>query len=279
MSATHLRFMGAAAVLAWILAAVPAWADNKCGTAYVEAQKLRKKGAFTMTRQQLLICASSECIDVVKNDCLGWLDEVNAAVPSVVVAAKGADGKETLDVQVTIDGKLSTHELTTTAIELDPGTHVFAFEYAGQPPREETVILLQGQKNKLIEVSFAPKAAPVVAEKSPAANAEPTPALSYVLGGAGIVALGAAGFFWIDAGSKKGDLETSGCSPHCAQGDVDGVKSSRLIGDVALGAGLVLLGAAAYFYFAKPAASPSKAALLDFRVGSGGTQAGVVGRF
>lgn len=265
---------------------------KECANAYVEAQKLKKEGAFRKAREQLIVCSKQECLPAARKDCLAWLDEVNASIPSIVVEAKDPQGKDTFDVKLSVDGEVVADKLGVSAIELDPGTHQLRFEYAGADPIEQEVVLRQGQKNKVLQVSFASAAAgeeapPVAAEAEvepdippPQPQTEGPPVVAYVLGGVGVVALGAAGFFWLGASSEESELEDSGCEPNCADSDVDSIRQKRLFGDIALGVGVVSLGAAAYFLFApqKKKAPPAEAR-LDVRVAPGGAFAGVSGRF
>lgn len=267
---------------------LPAHAGKKeCAASYVEAQKLKQAGSFIKARDQLLVCAADECLAAVKKDCVAWLDEVNAALPSIVVDAKGPDGRETFDVKVSIDGEVVRDKLDVKAIELDPGTHKLVFEHEGAEPIEQELTVRQGQKNKVVEVSFAKSTpAPPVApepepepEPAPKAAAGP-PTISYVLGGVGLLALGGAGYFWLGAESKKSDLESSKCEPFCSQDDVDAIEQKRLFGDVAAGIGVACLGAAAYLWLTNDTpAAPKEAAALDLRLGPNGAYATVRRRF
>lgn len=293
MKTTGLGLFGLAtlAALSGVCVAPPALAGKKeCAAAYVEAQKLKAASSFRKAREQLILCAKDECLAAVKKDCVAWLDEVNASIPSIVIEAKGPDGKETFDVKVSIDGEVVAEKLDVKAIEVDPGTHKLTLEYAGEPPVEQELILRQGQKNKTVEVSFAKKvekpAAPIAEpegepepEQKPSGAGKP-PTLSYVLGGVGLLALGGATYFWLGASSEESDLDSSGCEPNCDQGDVDSIKQKRLIGDIALGVGVVAIGAAAYLWLAPgKKAAPKEAAALDVRVGPNGAWAGYGGRF
>ena len=248
-----------------------AHADTKeCSSAYVEAQKQRKAGALRKAREQLILCGKDSCLAAVKKDCVAWLDEVNASMPSVVVEAKGLDGRETLEVKVTVDGEVVAEQLGTGSIEVDPGVHRFRFEHRDQPPVEQEVIVREGQKHKPVEVSFAksspsapPPAVTTTAAPSPDAP-EPAPnrTLAYVLGGVGLVAIGAATALWISAESSRGTLEDSGCSPRCAEGDVDSIRTRRIIGDVALGVGVAAVAVGVYFFLKPPGASNKAAVTL-----------------
>lgn len=278
------------AALSAISVAPPAAAGKKeCAASYVEAQKLKAQSSFKKAREQLLICAKDECLEAVRKDCVAWLDEVAASLPSIVIEAKGPDGKETFDVKVSIDGEVVAEKLDVKAIEVDPGTHKLVLEYAGEPPVEQELIVRQGQKNKIIEVSFAKKSAPKPAAAEPEPDtAEPDPkpssggkppVISYVLGGVGLVALGASAYFWLGASGEESDLESSKCEPNCDSSDVDSIEQKRLIGDIALGVGVAAIGTAAYLWLAGSKAPKKEAAGLALQVGPSGGFVGYGGRF
>jgi hypothetical protein len=271
-------------------AASPAGADKKaCAAAYVEAQQLKKDGSFKAAREQLIICSKSECLAAARKDCVAWLDEVNSSMPSLVIAAKGKDGKDTFDVRVTENDQVIAEKLSVNAIELDPGTHKLRFEHAGAPAIEREVVLRQGQKNQAIELSFAPEepdkpaAAPAAVQgETDLADATTSsgkpPVLAYVLAGVGVVALAGTGYFWLTSKSEENDLEE--CEPFCAESDVDSVRQKRLYGDIALGVGVVSLGIATYLFLApREKAPPPTAARFDLRVAPGAAYAGVAGHF
>jgi hypothetical protein len=289
---SHRSALSALVALALASASGTSVAGKKeCAAAYVQAQQLKKEGSFKKAREQLIECSKNECLAAARKDCLAWLDEVNASIPSIVVAAKDPKGNDTFDVRVSDNDEVIAEKLDVNAIELDPGTHKLRFEYAGVEIERE-VVLRQGEKNKAIEVSFAKDepAKPVPAvdtgddatadEPPPETASEGPPVLAYVLGGVGVVALAGAGFFWLSASSEEKDLEDSGCEPTCSDGDVDPIEQKRLFGDIALGVGIVAIGAAAYLYFSpRKKATPPPAAQLDLQMRPGGAFAGVSGRF
>jgi len=261
--------MSVAALAVAVAIGGPAYADARkaCAESYVNAQKLRRDGALTRAREELLVCSRDECIAAVKKDCVDWLGEVSGAIPSIVIVARDGAGNETLDVRVTIDGKLAAERLSVSGIELDPGTHTIKLETAGAPSVERQVIVRQGEKNKVIEVGFATaEAARPATSPTPMATVATTsepprspPIVSYVLGGVGVVSLGVAGAFWIGAESSRSDLDDARCAPRCNPDDVSAIERDRLIGDIALGVGLASLGAAVATYFLlRPSAQPLK---------------------
>jgi len=202
-------------------------------------------------RERLIACAKSECPDVLRRDCSRWLGEVDAALPSVVIAARSGS-EEVTEVSVLVDGRALADSLTGTALTVDPGRHVFRFEHDGSAPLEQTLSIREGHKNRLIEVDFGGGADP--AREKPEQSSVPVYGLA-ALGGIGI---GSFVFFGLRAHSRKQDLED--CKGHCAQDDVNAVRRDQLVGDISLGIGLFALGAAAYLHFgANDERSPSEA--------------------
>ena len=281
---SRFRVVPAVVVAALALAAPPAHAGKKeCATAYVDAQRTMKSGVLKKAREQLTLCAKDDCMAAIRKDCVTWLDQTNANIPSIVAQAKGPDGKDTMDVRLFVDGELVAEKLDVRAVELEPGTHKLRFEMAGQAPVEQEVILRQGEHNRPVEASFAPKepAAPAATEPAEASapkastSAKGKPkVLPYVLGGVGVLALGGAGIFWYRAEAGRSTLEDAHCSPNCAGSDVSAIKRDRLVGDIFLGAGVVLVGLAAYFLIA-PGKPEAKLAAWETWTRSANLGAGV----
>jgi hypothetical protein len=259
------RRAAAAAVLGVALITTPPAEAGKreCAQAYVDAQKLMKGGQLKKAREQLDICAHDDCLPAVRKDCVAWLDQVTASIPSIVAQAKGTDGKDTVDVKLSIDGAPVADHLDVHAIELDPGTHKVRFEMAGQDAIEQEVILRQGERNRIVSVSFGAKSQPEVQAATtrssagpedgvPASTAKPSRVAPLVFGGVAIAAIAVAGVFWYRAESSRSDLEH--CAPTCNPDDVSAIKRDRLIGDVFLGVSVISAGLAVYFFVsAKPA--------------------------
>jgi hypothetical protein len=87
--------------------------------------------------------------------------------------------------------------------------------------------------------------------------------MTWVLGGLGVASLGTAAVFWISAEGKRSDLESAACAPSCNPADVDAVRDARLVGDVLLGAGVVLVGVAvAIWAFSGGKTTASRASLV-----------------
>ncbi len=265
--------LGVAAAAASLLLVAPHARAGKreCATAYVEAQRAMKAGTLKKAREQLAVCAHVECLAAIRKDCVEWLDQVNASIPSIVARAKGPDGKETVDVRLLVDGEIVAEKIDVRAVELEPGKHKLRFEMAAHDPVEQEVILRQGERNRLVEASFAPKgqteAQPQATTQDGGSTASltttpdkpPPRVLPYVFGGLALAAFAGTGVFWYRAESGRSTLDSAHCAPNCASGDVSAIKRDRLIGDVCLGAGVVLAGLAVVF-LVTPKSAAKKAA-------------------
>jgi hypothetical protein len=286
------------AVLASTLTAPPTHAaDDKqaCVTASDEAQKLRDEGTLKQAREQLVLCAREACPGIVRKDCLQWLSEVEASLPSVVLSARNAQGGDISSAKVTVDGTMISDKLDGKSIFVDPGPHTFKFEVEGQPAVEQQAVIREGEKNRAITATFGtstpPEGTPNPVTQAPSEpDKKSAPVAGYIIGGVGLVALGGFVYFGL---SGKSDVSTlrDGCGQKhsCTQDEVDSAKSKLLIADVSLGIGIVALGVATYMILthdsapssAKVGALAPRRPAFDFgaRALPGGGAATLGGRF
>jgi hypothetical protein len=190
----------------------------------------------------------------------------------VVLGARDAQGRDVMDVQVSIDGVLVANGLDGKAIEVDPGSHTFRFEARGATT-EQAVLIREGEKGRSISVTLgAPAAASPAAPVSQPTTQEQTggrPAVSpwtWILGGVGLVALGIGTYLEVSVNSDASNLQST-CGHSCSHSQVDPlVLKQQVLGPIAFGVGALGLGLATYTFFAVPTTS-------------GGATAGVAGRF
>ncbi len=229
-----------------------------CASAYEAAQEERIKKQLVAARAHLVTCGVTTCPAGMQRECIGWLGEVDAALPTVVVRAFVA-GRETTDVRVLVDGQEVAARLDGSAVTLDPGPHLFRFEHAGDAPIEEQHVIAEGAKLAPIEARFAPpKAAP------------------RKIGLPVWIAIGtsAAGFASFAAFGTAGVVEYEHfhgtCSPNCSKGDSSVVKTRFAVADVSLGVGVVAAGVAAALYFTGKGTAPAdaKTSAIHFDVGA-----------
>ena len=202
---------------------------------------------------------------MIRKDCEPLLSELDTRMPTLVISAKDAAGKDLVDVRVTIDGTLVTSKLDGKAIPIDPGAHAFKYERDGSAPVEANIVVHDGEKDRVVNVMLEPiqaakKDEPVVVpsekekeKETPVEKAGP-PIGGFVFLGIGAVAVGSFVFFDLSAKSSVDNLRGT-CAPRCAQSDVDSVNTKMIIADVSLGAGAVALGVAPWLLvsqYAKP---------------------------
>ena len=228
----------------------------RCADAYKSAQVHRKNGALKRARESLLVCLSDRCPSVVQPDCTRWLTEVEAALPSVSFAAKGVDGSDVTAVRVSIDGHVVTETIDGKAIPVDPGAHSLKFEYADEPPIEQSIIMREGEKARVITVSWAKTAseepaAPGNVERRASRGA---PASAWITGALGIGALATFGVLGAHGMVRRSALEED-CFGHCRQDQVDSIKTELTAADVALGLGVVSLGVSAVLFLTSSGSS------------------------
>ncbi|WP_437493872.1 hypothetical protein WME75_21395 [Sorangium sp. So ce1014] len=285
-----------------------------CAAAYERAQGLRRDGKLLAAREALIACSQPTCPAAAVADCGPWLAEVEKSLPTVVIAATDAHGRERLDVRVLVDGRLLAAALDGKALPVDPGPHTFRYQPAWGPAVEERVLIREGEKNRALTLPLgapsagapasppppaAPAAPPTASPATPptaspaapptASPAAPPPAkpaipglvwASGAVGAAGLAVFAVAGALSLSA---EADLRAT-CAPRCAADEVRAIRVQHAVADIGLGVGVVALGAAAWFYATRPAAaSPPKAgagapgpALRPFVAG---TAAGLEGAF
>src|SRR5262245_11314517 len=196
-----------------------------CAACYEKSQEVRAAGSLKAANGSLVVCAQDFCPAFVQTDCAQWLTEVQRELPTIVFVAKDKAGEDTSAVAVSMDGAELMKQLDGKAVIVDPGPHTFRFEFEGAEPVEQQVVIRQGQKDRVIAVSFAPpgsdapgespyaaaKGAPVADAGKDTEGPGPLRTWAYVAGGVG--AAGIIGFAVLGAIGKsdENDLRDSGC--------------------------------------------------------------------
>lgn len=278
-------FLLAASLAAFALGS-EAWAQKApskqaCISAHSEGQAARKDGKLRSARNKFLLCSSEVCPGVIRKDCSGWLGEVEASLPTLVFEVKGPSGRDTSEVRIFEDGALLRESLDGQAVAVDPGERTFRFEIEGAEPREETVLVREGDKGRRVRVSFAEGGGGDDGDDGAAQAAAGPPAAAYVAGAVGLVGLASFATLGALGQAQKGDLEER-CAPLCTDDEVSGVRTKFLVADVSLGVGVLGLGVAAYLFLSAPKSPPpaeSRALRFDVRPTRRGGYATVGARF
>lgn len=253
------------ALAASLVASSPATAradqTDACIEASVRGQQLRDQGKLLAAREQLLACGVQSCPRLLQKECAEWLAEVEARTPSIVIGAVDAEGRDTADAKVTLDGAPLLARLDGQAQPIDPGAHRLSFEHAGSATMEQQVILREGERRRVVTVRFPPLAptAPRARPVAPVAAVGPARAVAVVaLGGLAVASGVTFAVLGFGARGDAGHLRTT-CAPACDPADVDAVRGKQIGANVAFGAAVLAAGAATVLVFTWPAPLASRA--------------------
>jgi hypothetical protein len=175
MSERTLRDVSLALAIAAAIGASawPARAANppasECLAASNAAIRLDNDHRFRQERTELLTCALAGCPTDIRKECIRRVDEVTAAIPTIVFEAKDSSGSDLSAVKVTMDREVLAERVEGIAFAVDPGAHTFTFEAAGFPAVQKRFIIRERQKDRLERVVFDASSATT----SPSASALP----------------------------------------------------------------------------------------------------------
>ncbi len=243
-----------------------------CVAANEAAQDLRQAGKLREAREKLLLCVSDACPGPVREDCAQRLNDVNAAMPTIVFEVKDQSGNDVVAARVAIDGKPLADTVTGGAVSIDPGQHQLTFEDASGTGRaEQTVVIREGDHDRHIRVVLAPggiqAAKPVPPAEAPVPSETGVPGstqrtIGIAVGAAGAVGLILGGIFGVIAKSTYDHAFHSECGSNpntCStQGARDGqtAHDQATVSTVGLVAGGVLLAGGAILYLTAPKVGP-----------------------
>lgn len=274
-------------VLAIVPHASTASADvQACLGASEKGQRSRSAGKLREAREQFLLCSSDGCPAMVRRDCAQWQSEVIATLPSIVLGAKDRGGRDLFDVSVSVDGEPLVKKLDGKSLPIDPGPHTFKFEMAGAPPVVERALVKEGEKTRVIAVTFA-IGAPATSDAPPGpgpggdttVKTAPGPerhhtVFPWVVVGLGVATMGAGIVVILTSPSLPTgcDKSTQTCTRLAGedptsfakrQEDAGRSESQPLEGLVVGGIGLAVAGAGLLWHFLEPT-GPDRTGALRF---------------
>jgi hypothetical protein len=289
------RFVASGAVLAAFAlaggmhtaeAADPTTAD--CLGASEAALKFGSELKLRAERAQLLVCAAASCPADIRKECDNRIEEVNTQIPTIIFQAKDGAGKDLSAVKVTMDGEVLAERLQGAALSIDPGSHTFTFEMAGQPVVNEQLLIQEGDKDRREHIVLGasgttvgtPAGAPVPASIPPVPaqsaagsglGAQKT--LGLVAAGVGVVGVGLGSAFGLIAMSKRDDAQRI-CPNQCTGSDgANAWKDAGAAGTastVLFVVGGAALAGAAVLWFTAPSSGREPSAQVG--LGFGGVQ-------
>ena len=254
---------------------------DTCVRAVEHAQLVRLDGKLREAREGFVSCARAVCPEAIRQDCTRWVTEVDASLPSVVFDAVWADGRDVTRMTVLLDGQALAGAERGRAVSLDPGEHAFRLEVAGAAPIEMRNVIREGEKNRILRVTFSPTAplegtapsgpAPAAAPAPAPASASlstsapsglwqplahdaarpthvkkgPVPLGAFILGGVGLAGFGGFAYFAL-SGTGRLDSMRSSCGHGCNPSDVTSARNEILVGDILAYVGLAATAVAAW---------------------------------
>jgi hypothetical protein len=239
----------------------------------------RSEHRLLEARAEALKCATEACPALLRDACKRRVDQVNAALPSIVFEVKDETGAD-VAAKVTMDGQRLAEGPQGTAITSDPGSHRFVFEASGRLAVERTFILREGEANRRERIALAPASPPALGAlpvtgapeprtASPLASAPSSEHAAsslfprqrmYALVAAGVGVVGVAvgvGFgATVQSRSNRSQAEcpsASDCPQHeQAVSDHDAAATSAAVATIATIAGGAALAAGVVLWFTAP---------------------------
>ncbi len=218
---------------------------------------------------------------------IAQLEPLLSTLTVVVPDGVRADGME-----VTVDGVALGQAAWGAPIPMDPGKHVVRVTATGRRPWVADVSLGKEADRKVVTVTglepSTREPAPPSPEPQPAAPVDVAPSgdrstLGYVVGGAGVVALGVGSYFGLRAFSSWSDRNDH-CDAGCDETAVtkaDDTNRFANYANVAVPVGLLGIGVGAYLVWSAPGKEGRPATTLRVQpaVGRDGASLGVGGAF
>jgi len=140
-----------------------------CVTNYKSGLDQENTGHLLEARELFIRCSKSACGSPLREECTMRFTQLGMDIPSIVPVVTNATGKPVLDVEVQVDGTRLTSSLDGHSFIMNPGPHDFSFSKDGHIFASQSLLIVQGQRNRLIAASLSPpQAAP--SEEAPRAK-------------------------------------------------------------------------------------------------------------
>lgn len=222
-----------AVVLAFGREAVAQPTGPACVAAYEKGQGDRQRGQLDEALREFETCSNDACPDLTKGDCVKWLAEVDAMMPTLSIVVQDDAGSDLASAKIYVDGELVKDGLDGKALAVNPGKHTLRVVVPGKPESKAELVVREGEKARRVEfrMSDAPDVKPSGGSISPA---------TWVLGGIGAASL--VGFA-IAGGIGLAEKNDATCAPNCSDAEVDSIRTKFIAADVLLAVGLTTLAA------------------------------------
>lgn len=242
-----------------------AFADiQACLAASERGQRARAEGKLREARENFVICGAESCPGLVRHDCAQWNAELAAAMPSVVFGARDSRGRDLFDVNVTMDGQPLLNKLDGKSVPVDPGKHTFRFEAAGLRPVTEVVLVKEGERARVVNITFDAGPTPLApSKKEDKPSSGRHTVFPWIVVGAGVAGVAAGAVLVLTTPDRPPNCnaDTQKCTRIEGQSDEDfrttreraGTADSQpLLGYAVMGAGAAVMLSGLVWHFLEP---------------------------
>jgi hypothetical protein len=130
--------------------AVAACVDN-----YKSGLDKEQSGHLRQARELFIKCSKASCGSPLRDECTTRFTQLSADIPSIVPIVTDEAGGPQTEVEVRVDGERLTSSLDGHSFALDPGVREFSFSKDGRVFATQKVMIVQGQRNRLISASMS----------------------------------------------------------------------------------------------------------------------------
>ena len=132
-----------------------------CVANYKSGLEQEKTGRLMEARELFIRCSKSACGTPLREECTMRFTQLGMDIPSVVPVVTSGSGKPITDVEVQCDGQKLASTLDGHSFIMNPGPHDFSFSKDGHIFATQSLMIVQGQRNRLIAASIgSPEASP-----------------------------------------------------------------------------------------------------------------------
>jgi hypothetical protein len=127
---------------------------DACYKAFEHGQRLRKNRQYLEASDEFALCSRSECPSIVRQPCESWTTDLESVTPTITLSAIDENGKDLIDVEVSIDGRVMARKLDGQAVRLNPGVHSVRFVSKGRADMLEKILVKEGDRARPIVASW-----------------------------------------------------------------------------------------------------------------------------
>ena len=129
---------------------------SACVTNYKTGLDQERSGHLLEARELFIRCSKSACGSPLREECTTRFTQLSVDIPSIVPVVTNAVGKPVTDVEVQVDGQQLTSSLDGHSFILNPGAHDVSFSKDGHIFATQSLMIVQGQRNRLVAASLSP---------------------------------------------------------------------------------------------------------------------------